>query len=314
LTACRIGVADLPQGAAATVPPTVDSRIRGEGLTIRGGSALSSPMAIAAQAFDTVEGTHTEVKASNSSQGIEDVHNGDADLGLSGSFKEVDPQAATSHYFVDLDDYPLAVVPFTLVVSTDLAGRVQNLTHQQLIGIYNGAITDWRSIGGPAEPITVVSRTAGSATRDAFEKYVTSSRPRVGVGVEEDTTDQVLTLVQETRGAIGYAATTSVIKLSYRARVSPVCIDGVGPTKASITGGNYAFWSVEHIYTQHAPPEAKRMVIQDFLRFVCDDRFKDSLLVGSGFLRLRDLSAGVRAVRGAAEKASIGECSPAAIG
>jgi phosphate transport system substrate-binding protein len=314
LAACHVGAADLPQGTPSQVrPTTANPAIRGQSLTIRGGSALSSPMTIAAQSFDAVEGTHIELKASNSSQGIEDVHNGDADLGLSGSFKESDPLAAATHYFVDLDDHALAVVPFTLVVSSDLAGRVENLTHQQLLDIYNGSVTTWRSIGGPPEPITVVNRTAGSATRDTFEKYITSSKPRTGVGVDEDTTDQVLTLVKEARGAIGYAATTSVIKPSYRTSVFPVCIDGFGATKANILGGRYAFWSFEHVYTLHQPPDAKRAAVQEFLRFVCDDHFKDALLVGSGFLRIQDLPDAVRSARSVAEKASIGECSPTGV-
>jgi phosphate transport system substrate-binding protein len=315
LTACHIGSADLPQGVPSAVRPSApDSRIQGGSLLIRGGSALSSPMTTAAQSFDTVEGTQTTVKASNSSQGIEDVHNGDADIGLSGSFKEADPQATTSHYYVDVDDFQLAVVPFTVVVSADLAGRVQNLTHQQLIGVYSGVITDWRSIGGPAEPITVVNRAPGSATRDAFERYVLSSKTRSGVGVDEDTTDQVLTLVKETRGAIGYAATTSLIKPSYRTSVAPVCIDGVGATKAAIVAGTYPFWSFEHAYALHTLPEGKQAIVQDFLRYVCDDKVKDALLVGNGFLRIKDLSDATRKARSAAEKSTIAECSPTTVG
>jgi phosphate transport system substrate-binding protein len=315
LGACHISVTDLPHGTPSTArPSSPDPRIHGSSLLIRGGSALSSPMTTAALSFDAVEGTQTRVKASNSSQGIEDVHNGDADIGLSGSFKEADPQATASHYFAEIDDFQLAVVPFTLVVSADLAGRVQNLTHQQLIGIYSGVITDWRSIGGPPEPITVVNRTAGSATRDAFERYVLSSKTRDGVGVDEDTTDQVLTLVKETRGAIGYAATTSVIKPTYRTSVSTVCIDGVGATKAAIVAGTYPFWSFEHAYALHALPVAKQALVQDFLRFVCDDAVKDALLVGNGFLRIKDLSNATRAARSGAEKSTIAECSPGAIG
>lgn len=306
---CHVMPADLPHGSPSIfAPATPDPAIAGQSLTIRGGSALSSPMTVSAQRFDAVNGTHTVVRASNSSHGIEDVHNGDADIGLSGSFKENDPGAVTSHYYVDLDDNVLAVVPFTIVVSKDLKGVVQNLTERQLIDIYDGSITNWHGVGGPAQEITVINRTEGSATRDVFQNYVIHSKPRQGVGLDEETTDQVLTLINQTQGAIGYAATTSLMKATYRDTVFPVCIDGYGATKANIVDGRYGFWSFEHAYVRHDLPPSRKTIVQDFLRYVCTDQFKDDMLVGNGFLRIRDLPASVIDARSSQEKQTITEC------
>ena len=250
--------------------------------------------------------------ASNSSQGIEDVEAGDADIGLSGNFKEDDPEATTSHYFVDLTDHVLVVVPFALIVSPDIQNSVRNLTGQQLIEIYNGAVTNWRQIDGPDEPITVVNRTAGSATRNTFELFVTRSKPRLGVGVDEDTTAQVITLVANSTGSIGYAATTNLIaqKTGNGPVAYPICIDGVAPTRSAITGGTYQFWNFEHAYTKTQLAPAEQGIVDDFLRYICNDTFKQQILVGSGFLTIDELRSNVLAARLSAVGQKLQPCMP----
>jgi phosphate transport system substrate-binding protein len=315
LRACSVGIADLPYGTKTTIAPSPDPAIAGVSLTIRGGSALSGPMSTAAGLFDRVNHTSIQVHASNSSQGIEDVEDGNADLGLSGNFKDDDLAATTSHYFVDLADHVLAVVPFALVVSPDIHAAVQNLTSQQLIGIYNGTITNWRQIGGPDEAITVVNRAIGSATRINFELFVTRSQSKQGIGVDEQTTAQVLNLVANSSGSIGYAATPNIRAQSATqvSRAYPVCLNGVAPTKVAIGDGQYPFWSFEHVYTKMVLSPNRRAAIDDFLRYACSDSFKQDLLVGNGFLRISDLSPRVFATRQATVQQIVQECAPSDI-
>jgi phosphate transport system substrate-binding protein len=313
LNACSVSLSDLPHGTTpATIAPSPDPTIAGTSLTIRGGSALSGPMTTAAAVFDRVNHTMTQVHASNSSQGIEDVEAGDADLGLSGNFKEDDPAATTSHYFADLADHMLAVVPFALVVSPDIHATVHNLTSQQLIDIYNGIITNWRQIGGPDEAITVVNRTTGSATRINFELFVTRSQSKQGIGVDEQTTGQVLNLVANSSGSIGYAATANILgqRATGEVRAYPVCLNGTAPTKAAIADGQYPFWSFEHVYTKRALSPEKRAAVDDFLRYVCSDAFKQDLLIGDGFLRIADLQPKVSVARQSTVQQAVLECAP----
>ena len=315
LQACSVTMGDLPHGTKSTFAPTSDPSIDGITLTIRGGSALSGPVTVAASAFDRLNHTTTVVHASNSSQGIEDVEAGNADIGLSGNFREDDPAAKTSHYFTDLADQVLAIVPFAMVVSPDIQGTVQNLTSQQLINIYNGAYTNWRQVGGPNETITVVNRATGSATRNTFELFVTRSQSRQGIGVEENTTAEVLSLVANSNGSIGYAATTSIggQKPANGPIASPICINQVIPTKAAITDGRYSFWNFEHLYTNTSLTPEKRIAVEDFLRYLCDDTYKQNQLVGSGFLRLSDLQDSVFAARQVAVGQTVRECKPSDI-
>ncbi|MFQ8842174.1 MAG: substrate-binding domain-containing protein [Clostridium fessum] len=46
------------------------------------------------------------------------------------------------------------------------------LSKDDLTGIYDGSITNWKDVGGSDMPIVVVGREAGSGTRGAFEELL----------------------------------------------------------------------------------------------------------------------------------------------
>jgi phosphate transport system substrate-binding protein len=283
LAACHVQVSDLPLGVAKHAEPPLSETLSGQRLTLSGSSVLYSLFATAGKNFDLINNTSTTVNKLDSGQGLSDVAQGRTQIGLSDIYiqDDTDPnvQGATG-----LLDYQVAVAPFTMLVSSDLKDIVQNLTTQQIISIYGGKITNWRGVGGPDEPITVFNRRQGSGTRVTFEKYV------LGISVPNDdlragTTQALITLMGRTRGAIGYAATPSVIN-SGAGKVFPICIDGYGATTANINRGVYLFWSYEHAYvkTLTEPDRA-------FLAFICGHDFQTEDVAGSGFLRSTQLSA-----------------------
>lgn len=55
-----------------------------------------------------------------------------------------------------------------LAIATHPALGLSELTIAQLAGIYRGEITNWSSVGGPDQPITVLAREPGSGEREIF--------------------------------------------------------------------------------------------------------------------------------------------------
>lgn len=284
LHACHVTIADLPSGAPGTAEPLFSPALDGKQLNISGSSVLFGLFTTAGRQFDSINNTVTSVQKLDSTTGLNDVLAGRADIGLSDIYAQEssDPTVVVSARA--LTDYHVAVAPFTLLVSVDLADIVQNLTSEQIVDIFSGKITNWRSIGGPDETITVFNRRLGSGTRANFEKYV------LGIGVPNDdlrtgTTQTLLALMSKTRGAIGYAATTSMVSGGAK-EVAPVCIDGFGATSQNINSGKYTFWSYEHAYVKQRTP-----LTDAFLAFVCSANFQSHVVSGAGFLRasmLRD--------------------------
>jgi phosphate transport system substrate-binding protein len=281
LKACHVTVADLPTGITGQAQPNFNESLAGATLHISGSSVLYDLVATAGREFDLTNNTLTTVDKLDSGQGLQNVVAGRSQIGLSDIYVQDDPDPTVSAT-TGLLDYHVAVAPFTLMVSSDLKDTVWNLTTQQIVAIFSGKIANWRSIGGPDEPITVFNRKVGSGTRVNFEKYV------LGISLPIDdlrapTTQTLIHLMGRTPGAIGYAATTSIVQGS-GGLVYPICIDGYGATMAAINGGNYTYWSYEHAYVKTTSP-----VEQAFMDYVCGDDFQAQDVVGKGFLQIARL-------------------------
>jgi phosphate transport system substrate-binding protein len=182
--------------------------------------------------------------------------------------------------------HPVAVIIFAVVVNREVG--VYNLTTAQLRGIYSGTITNWRQINGPDVPIRIVSRTAGSGTRRAFdEKVLDGNEPVFSsyncvskdavpsspvIRCEVADTGTLLQRVNEIQGAIGYAQISDAATYP---NVESVKLNGWDPDLGAVTQGAYPFWTVEYLYTYGSP--AAGTLAADFLNYMDSDAAKDTL-------------------------------------
>lgn len=67
-------------------------------------------------------------------------------------------------------EHSIAYDGITAVVNP--ANLVSELTFDQLRGIYNGSISNWKEVGGEDKPIAVISRDSSSGTYKDFQKDV----------------------------------------------------------------------------------------------------------------------------------------------
>jgi ABC-type phosphate transport system substrate-binding protein len=186
-----------------------------------------------------------------------------------------------------LDGHPVAVIIFAIVVNKQ-AG-VFNLTSAELRGIFAGTVTDWRQAGGANLPVRIVSRTSGSGTRRAFDTKVLGGRdepafssydcvsknavpgsPVIRCEVPDTTT--LLTRINTIPGAIGYA---QISDAAAYANVETVKLDGWDPGISAVERDDYAFWTVEYLYTYGQP--APGTLAAAFLSYVNTDTSKDIL-------------------------------------
>lgn len=288
LTACKVTAADLtiPNPGTNPAPPTAVAALKSQTLQMDGSSALQPFFKNAATYFDQGMGTSTTAVANGSGNGLKDVEAGSVKIGMSDFFAQ---ESSTPGSFTDLVDHRVAVVAFTLVVSSDIKDTVQNLTQQQIVDIYTGKTTNWSQIGGPNEAITVVNRPLASGTRATFKKYVLNGQQEnAGTTLQQDTTGAVATAINSGQGAIGYVATGFVLNQQFTG-IYPICIDGYGATTKNINSGNYKFWSYEHAYTKGTPDAAS--VQQAFLNYVVTSDIQSTLLPSLGYLQINQLTS-----------------------
>ena len=193
------GGGSTPTTSAST--PTGQLQCASGSITAAGSTALQPLVqAVATKYQGKCSGATITVQGGGSKTGLGEVEAGTVQIGNSDVFAS----SAQS----DLVDHQVAVVIFTLVVNPDVTG-VTNLTSAQIKSIYTGKTTNWKDVGGPDLPIVVVSRPVTSGTRATFKQYVlggTAESPAKAKNLTADSTKLVLQTVEQTNGAIGYAA------------------------------------------------------------------------------------------------------------
>ncbi len=160
-----------------------------------------------------------------SGAGIEAVTNGTADIGNSSrNLKDEEKANGVAENIVAIDGIAVVVDP---------ANTVEDLTKDQLTGIYDGSVTNWKDVGGNDAPIVVVGREAGSGTRGAFEELL-KLEDACKYSNELDSTGAVMAKVASTPGSIGYVSLDVLDDT-----VKTVKLDGAEPTEENIKAGKY---------------------------------------------------------------------------
>ncbi len=123
-----------------------------------------------------------------------------------------------------LDDKELFQTPIgreliALIAHPDL--DIINLHRREVRDIFSGQVVTWHALGGPATPIQVVAREAGSSARLAFDALVMQGQPLTPSARLAFNEAEMVALVGQTPGAIGYVAhhmlTSQVKSVSYEA-------------------------------------------------------------------------------------------------
>ena len=155
-----------------------------------------------------------------SGAGVEAVANGSADIGnASRNLKDEEKAKGVVENIVAIDGIAVVVDP---------ANTVEDLTKDQLAGIYDGTVTNWKDVGGSDAPIVVVGRESGSGTRTAFEELL-KLEDKCKYANELDSTGAVMAKVASTPGAIGYVS-LDVLDDTVKA----LKLDGSEPTEENI--------------------------------------------------------------------------------
>lgn len=217
--------------------------------------------------------TSITVQGGGSGTGLSQVQAGAVNIGAADIFAEQKDGIDTHR----LRDHVVAVSGIVPIVNRDL--RIRNLSLNQLRQIYTGAITNWRQVGGPNCPITVINRAAGSGTRLAFEQVVLRGRPPRNAQ-EQDSNGTVKEIVASTPGAISYISAAYLNQ-----QVQPLTINGVAPTAANITTNRWPLWSYEHMYTQQRPSRATR----EFIAFMQSKHVQQTLVTDAHYVNIHDM-------------------------
>lgn len=192
-------------------------------VTIRGSTSLVAVNESLKTGFQSqFPGTQVVTSASGSSNGIQALLNGDADLAAVS--RPLTPEEQNQ----GLVAVPIAKDAIALVVGVGNP-YAQGLTAEQVVGIFSGQITNWSQIGGSDKPIRVLNRPPVSGTRQAFQEIVLNggdfgNTPNITT-LERDATTPMLRDLGD--NGIGYATADQILG---QTTVRPVAVNGLTPT------------------------------------------------------------------------------------
>lgn len=211
--------------AAATTTAKAAADLKGS-ISMVGSTSMEKLATALSEVFmEKYPGVTVQAEFVGSGAGIEAVTNGAADIGnASRNLKDEEKSKGIIENIVAIDG---------IAVVTDPSNKVENLTKDQLIAIYNGTTTSWKDLGGADQPIVVIGRESGSGTRSAFEELL-KLEDKCKYSNELDSTGAVMAKVASTPGSIGYVSLDVLDKT-----VKTLKLENTEPTPENIKAGSY---------------------------------------------------------------------------
>lgn len=234
-------------------------------VTASGSSALLPLVKDAAAKFKSKNPeVSLTLNAGGSGTGLKQVAEGSVNIGNSDVPAEKKLPAEKAKGLVD---HKVCTMTVATIINKDIADKVKSLTSQQLQDVFTAKVTNWKEVGGPDEPIVLVTRPTTSGTRALFTELALAGQEEASnKSLETDDSGTLIQSVAQTKGAIGYVALPYLVN---NRDVAALAIDGVAPTLENTYNGTYKVWGYEHMYTKGEPTGA----VKAFLDYILSDEY-----------------------------------------
>ncbi len=259
-------------GSSSSEGSSASSSISGE-ITYDGASSFQALVEAAGEKFmDANPDVTISGSGNGSGTGLTAVASGTVTIGNSDVFAETKLDESDAAKLVD---HEVAVVGMGPVVSKNV--KVDDLSLEQLKGIFSGQITNWKEVGGADATIVVLNRKAGSGTRATFEAAVFGSEANDFKGdAELDKSGDVQTQLASTDNAISYLDFSHFDDSKFNA----VKVEGVEPTSKNVCDDSFKIWATEHMYCAKDADDATKA----FLKFMLSKKVQGKLVEEQGFI------------------------------
>lgn len=214
-------------------------------LTLTGSSTVAPLAAELAKEFELRHpGVRIDVQSGGSGKGISDARTGIADIGMT--------SRALKDGERDLVAHQIAADGVCLIVHS--SNPVTEISDEQVIAIYADKINNWRDIGGPDLPITVVNKAEGRATLEVFLDHFGIDNPSIKADVIVGDNEHGVKTVSNSESAIGYVSigTAEADVLAGQAlKLLPV--GGIAATSANVASGDFPMSRPLNLVTVESP-------------------------------------------------------------
>lgn len=248
----------------------------GSKIVIKGSTTVLPITQKAVEAYTKInKSVSISVSGGGSGNGIKALIDGSTDIANSSrEIKEKEVELAKSK---GIETREITIAYDMIVPVVHPSNPVKNLTLNQLKGIYDGSITNWKQLGGNDSKIVVISRDTSSGTYEVWHESVMKM-----LDVRKDA------LLQASNGAIISAVSQNPKALGYvgygyiNESVKAIEVDGAVPTIENGKSGLFPISRKLYIYIDNKKTSQKTL---DFVSFLTGPEGQ-KLVKEAGFIPL----------------------------
>ena len=223
-------------------------------LVLTGSSTIAPLMLEIAKRFEARNpGTRVDVQSGGSSRGVADARTGLAQIGMVSRALKTEER--------DLTAYTIAMDGVSIIVHK--SNPIQTMSDAQVKAIYTGQIRNWRDLGGPELPITVVNKAEGRSTLELFTTYFAMKNSDIKAQVVIGENQQGIKTVAGIPGAIGYVSIgTAEYEEQHGAKIKTLTLGGVAATLKNVREARFPLSRPLNLVTHGAPQGIAKQLIE----------------------------------------------------
>jgi len=247
-----------------------------ESITINGSTTV---LPIAQKVAEAYMKENPQVKISvsggGSGNGIKALIDGMTQIGMSSRFlKDSEVKLALEKGVYPV---PFAVAYDCIVPVVHPSNPIGDVTLDQLKAIYQGQITNWKTLGGPDLQIVVVSRDTSSGTYEVWEEKVMKKERVFPGALLQASSGAIVQAVSKNKYAIGYVGIGYV-----DATVKALSVGGIPGNETTTLDGTYPISRPLYMFTRGWPEGA----LLHLMNYILNPQKGQKLVKEAGFVPL----------------------------
>ncbi|MFK8181810.1 MAG: phosphate ABC transporter substrate-binding protein [Phormidesmis sp.] len=240
-------------------------------LKITGSSTVAPMMADIVRHYSIFNPNITvDVSAGGSNQGIEDVRQGESDIGMVS--RSLTPEET------ELEAFTIARDGISLLIHQN--NPITNLSKQQIIDIYTGKIDNWQAVNGPSAPIEVLSQNRNYATQSLFVDYFSLTADGIKADRLLEDNQAMMQSVVENPAAIGYVSIGAAeYKIIHGMPITLLPLEGIDATIRNVSNGTFPLSRPLKLITSPSPTNEQKKLIEFALSSEVKDIIQEKTFV-----------------------------------
>jgi phosphate transport system substrate-binding protein len=204
-----------------------------------------------------------QVNGGGSGNGIAALIDGTTNIAnASRTMKDEEKAKAKAKYGGDVVEIPVARDGIAIYLHP--TNKVEQLTLDQLAGIYTGKITNWKEVGGADGTIIIYGRESSSGTYEFFKEHVLHKADFAPSTQTLSGTAAIVGAVTKDPKGIGYGGAAYTQGGIKQAKLVDAKGVAVAPTKENVMSGDYPLSRYLFFYLGQKPTGA----IDDYIKWV----------------------------------------------